>query len=260
MKLTGEQILKARKLRGAGPEAAGGSQMGVDELQGLLLQISFAIMMVFMMAYFLFRSDTRRRQEEQLLELERQKLVLAADAVERESLDRFGLDATAGLDFESDVPFFLEGDGLTSEPVLRAAFLKASGEGAAAAANPLELRRGWIDRVCSLAGMAYGDLSRQSADWLSQEADAAAARYAEGVGRLRYRAAAELQRYWMDNLDTIDDPGVTRILSELDGAGDDRRLLLVSELSAVLKSRALERLDRLAGQGAGARKTGGEND
>lgn len=245
MKKSDRQLLDYRRGRMA---AQGGTSLGVDELQGLLLQISFAIMMVFMMAYFLFRSDVRRRQEEQLLEIERQKLVLAADAVERESLARFGLDATAGLDFNSGIPYFLDGDALTADPLLRSAFLKASVEGRDAAADPMELRREWIARVCDLAGTVYGELSRQSADWLSQEADSAVARYIEGIRLLRYRAASELQGYWMANLDSIDDPGVSVILTEMDDAGEDRRLLLASELATVLKNRALERLERLAGQ------------
>ena len=79
-----------------GADRAGREAMDVDELQGLLLQISFAIMIVFMMAYFLFRADTRKRQEEQVLETERQKLVIAAEAVEGEMRARYGLDVLEG--------------------------------------------------------------------------------------------------------------------------------------------------------------------
>ena len=49
----------------------------VDELQGLMLQISFAIMMVFMIAYFMFRTQSTREQDERVLELQKQKLVAA---------------------------------------------------------------------------------------------------------------------------------------------------------------------------------------
>ena len=98
--------------------------MGVDDLQGLLLQISFAIMIVFMMAYFLFRADARKRQEEQLLEIERQKLVIAVEATDAEMRERYGLNIIEELARPDAVPVFTSGDSLTEDLDVRAAFLR----------------------------------------------------------------------------------------------------------------------------------------
>lgn len=224
-----------------------GGSMGVDDLQGLLLQISFAIMIVFMMAYFLFRSDARKRQEEQLLEIERQKLVIAAEATDAEMRERYGLTVIDDLAQYGSVPVFTKDDALTDDPDVRSAFLKAIRNGGGDLSDPLELRRRWIGRVCEVARLDEADLSKQASDWLSQEADGALSRYGESVRRAGYRAAAELQRYWIANPSLLGDAKVADILSQLDGAGEERRLLLVTELSAALKSRALERLSSLAG-------------
>ena len=71
----------------------GGREMGVgvDDLQGLLLQVSLAIMMIFMMAFFMFRMKSEKEQQEQVMALTRQKLSLACDRVEGEYRARYRL-------------------------------------------------------------------------------------------------------------------------------------------------------------------------
>ena len=52
-----------------------------DDLQGLLLQVVFALLMVFMIAYFIFVEMSRKERAEEILEVNRQKLVLALEKV-----------------------------------------------------------------------------------------------------------------------------------------------------------------------------------
>ena len=224
----------------------GDGTLTVDELQGLLLQVSFALMMVFMMAYFLFRADARRKQDEQLLEVERQKLVLAADAVDAERRARYGLDVLAPAEGPPPARALLSGDRLTSDPLVCGAFLKAARNGGADFADPLALRRDWIRAVCEKAQLDEDALARPSADWLGDEADAALGRYEDAIRRAEYQAAAELQRHWLAHPSAIGDPRVADILSRLDAVGEEGRLLLVTELSAALKGHALARLSKLA--------------
>ena len=57
----------------------GGGDSGratTDDLQGLLLQVVFALLMVFMIAYFIFVETSKKERAEQVMELNRQKLVL----------------------------------------------------------------------------------------------------------------------------------------------------------------------------------------
>ena len=61
------------RLAGAGTR----ERASTDDLQGLLLQVVFALLMVFMIAYFIYATDMKREREEQVLDLNRQKLVLA---------------------------------------------------------------------------------------------------------------------------------------------------------------------------------------
>ena len=227
---------------------------GVDDLDSLLLQVSFAIMMIFMMAYFLFRSESNKREEEQLLEIERQKLLIAAEAANFELASRYGLDilspaAPEGL-AEGELPAppaILENGRLTSSPLVSAAFVKAVRNGAEDFAAPLELRRKWIDDVCRRAGLRQDAISRPSIDWLGREAEISLTRHEEGIRRAEYQAAADLQRHWIANPSSIDDPRVSDILAKLGSASDEGRLVLVSELSTALKLLAIERLGEMAG-------------
>lgn len=57
----------------AGAETSSG-RATTDDLQGLLLQVVFALLMVFMIAYFIFVDASKKKQAEQVMELNRQKL------------------------------------------------------------------------------------------------------------------------------------------------------------------------------------------
>lgn len=232
-------------VKGSGKKAR---ELGVDDLQSLLLQISFALMMVFMMAYFLFRAETRKEQQEQLLELERQKLVIAVAATDAERSLRYGLDVLAPTNhvMRKDVKL-LDGDKLAAEPTVREAFLKAARNGALDFASPLDLRRRWLADVFEKASLGESEISRESMEWLSAEADSALTWYGNAIRYAEYLAATELQRHWMANPSLIDDPKVADILARLDAAGEDSRLLLVTELTAALKRHAFDKLAALAG-------------
>ena len=204
---------------GAGEDRAGGSS-GTDELQALLLQISLAVMMVFVIAYFMFRADASREKAEQVLEIQRQKLVAAADAVRASRRARYGLqmlvpDGPGGADGASagfDPDLVLRDGRLVEVPALRQAFAGGLSAAAADFADPLRLRREWISEIEAAAGVDSDAVSAENARWLGAraEADIAAAESAAlGVGR---GAAAALQRRWTSHPDEIGDAAVSAIL------------------------------------------------
>ena len=71
-----------------------------DDLQGLLLQVVFALLMVFMIAYFIFVETSKKERAEEIMEVNRQKLVLALEKVAEEHRVKYGLNAlmTQGTD------------------------------------------------------------------------------------------------------------------------------------------------------------------
>ena len=253
-----------RRFLGGG-RADGGGSFGTDDLQGLLLQIAFAIMMVFMLAYFLFRADASREKQEQVLEIERQKLVLAADAVRAAHRARYGLAALlpdGGGAFDSAL--VLSEGKLVDVPSLRDAFRSGLAAAAADYADPLRLRRDWLAEVAAAAELDPADISPEGARWLDARADAdiaAAGAAARAVGR---GAAAALQRRWVSHPDEIGDPAVADILARFLAADERGRLLLVTDLSGALRARGLAAVADLAGERAVATfldtRSGSESD
>lgn len=243
-------------------EGGTGDGFGVDDLQGLLLQIAFAIMMIFMLAYFLFRADSSREKQEQILELERQRLVLAADAVRAERRARYGLAALLpdGSDAAFDPALVLREGRLVEVPALRDAFRGGLASAAADFADPLRLRRDWLARVAEAAELDLASLAPENARWLDARADAdiaAAAAAAREVGR---GTAAALQRRWVAHPDEIGDPAVADILGRFAAADETTRLLLVTDLSDALRARSVGAVADLTGSRAVATFLGTEQE
>ena len=129
---------------------AGGGVSGratTDDLQGLLLQVVFALLMVFMIAYFIFVETSKKERTEQVMELNRQKLVLALDKVAEDHRVKYGLNAlmTQGTDgrrtFDADE--HVKGGRIDLAPAAKSAF--SSGSAAASTslnAAPRAPRRG----------------------------------------------------------------------------------------------------------------------
>ena len=239
-----------RRFLGGSRGESGGS-FGTDDLQGLLLQIAFAIMMVFMLAYFLFRAEASRERQEQVLEIERQRLVLAADAVRASHRARYGLAALAPDGAGAFDPALVLRDGrLVDVPALRDAFRSGLSAAAADFADPLRLRRDWLAEVAAAAELDPATISPDGARWLDARADADIAAAGAAAREVGLSAAAALQRRWMDRPEEIGDPAVADILRRFLAADEQGRLLLVTDLSDALRARCLAAVSDLAGSRA----------
>ena len=212
---------------------AGGGDSGratTDDLQGLLLQVVFALLMVFMIAYFIFVETSKKERAEQVMELNRQKLVLALEKVAENHRVKYGLNAlmTQGTDgnrtFDADA--YVKRGRLDLAPAAKAAFSSGSAAAYSDYSDVPALAAAWRANVMEEAKLAEGDLSADERKWLDEEV----AREVESV-RLDARGvqralAARLQRQWIDDpsaLGGITDPG------ELADALRAKSLKLVSE-------------------------------
>lgn len=255
--MNGESARSLQRFLGGSAGERGGGSFGADDLQGLLLQISFAIMMVFVIAYFMFRADASREKSEQLLEIQRQKLVAAADAVRASHRARYGLSVLSPDGADPDAPaaefdpaLVLRDGRLVDVPSLRRAFSEGLSSAASDFADPLRLRREWIGEIEKEADLAHDEVSPENARWLDVRADAdiaAAETAARGVG---LGVAAALQRRWTSHPEEIGDPAVSAILGRFKAADETNRLLLVTDLSDALRARGVAAVSELAGSRA----------
>ena len=201
-----------------------------DDLQGLLLQVVFALLMVFMIAYFIFVEMSRKERAEEILEVNRQKLVLALEKVAEDHRVKYGLNAlmTQGTDgrrsFAADE--LVKGGRIELAPAAKAAFASGSAAACADYRDSAALSAAWKSAVLNEAKLEETALTDDEKAWLDDEI----VRFVEEV-RLDARGvqralAARLQRQWIENpsaLGDIADP------SALADALKARSLKLVAE-------------------------------
>ena len=211
----------------------GGGESGratTDDLQGLLLQVVFALLMVFMIAYFIFVETSKKERAEQVMELNRQKLVLALEKVAEDHRVKYGLNAlmTQGTDgrrtFDADE--HVKGGRIDLAPAAKAAFASGSAAAFSDYSDVPALAAKWKAGVLAEAKLTDGDLSADEGKWLDDEVSRAVESVRLDARGVQRALAARLQRQWIKNpsaLGGISDPG------EIADALRSKSLKLVSE-------------------------------
>ena len=201
-----------------------------DDLQGLLLQVVFALLMIFMIAYFIFVDQQKKMRVEEVMAINRQKLTLALEKVAEDHRVRYGLNAlmTQGTDgrrtFEPDD--HVKGGRLVLAPAAKTAFAQGSAAARADYGDAVKLGDDWRSAVFAEAQLEESALADSERDWLSK----ALATEIENV-RLDARGvqrslAARLQRQWIENPDALKDVTDAGAIAD---ALKSRSLKLVSE-------------------------------
>ncbi|MGN0853920.1 MAG: hypothetical protein ACI4R9_00195 [Kiritimatiellia bacterium] len=147
--------------------------VSTDDLQGLLLQVVFALLMIFMIAYFIFVASAKKREEEQVLDLNRQKLVLALEKTSEDHRVKYGLNAlmTQGTDGRRtfDPETYVKTDRLEFPPAAKAAFASGSAAAFADYGDRAALAASWHTNVLAAAGLPRETLTPDELEWLAQE-------------------------------------------------------------------------------------------
>ena len=208
----------------------GSARATTDDLQGLLLQVVFALLMIFMIAYFIFVDQQKKMRVEEVMALNRQKLTLALEKVAEDHRVRYGLNAlmTQGTDgkrtFEPDE--HVKGGRIVLAPAAKTAFAQGSAAARTDYGDAAKLGDDWRSAVFAEAQLEESALADSERDWLSK----ALATEIENV-RLDARGvqrslAARLQKQWIENPDALKDVTDAGAIAD---ALKSRSLKLVSE-------------------------------
>ena len=208
----------------------GSARATTDDLQGLLLQVVFALLMIFMIAYFIFVDQQKKMRVEEVMALNRQKLTLALEKVAEDHRVRYGLNAlmTQGTDgkrtFEPDE--HVKDGRIVLAPAAKSAFAQGSAAAKGDYADVAKLGNDWRSAVFAEAQLEESALADSERDWLSK----ALATEIENV-RLDARGvqrslAARLQKQWIENPDALRD---IADVGELADTLKSKSLKLVSE-------------------------------
>ena len=189
-----------------------------DDLQGLLLQVVFALLMVFMIAYFIFVTETKKEREEQVLDLNRQKLVLALEQTAEDHRVKYGLNAlmTQGTDgrrtFDADEHVSAGRLGLA--PAARAAFASGSAAALSDYGDIATLEAAWRGDVLAAAGLADADLAPAETEWLAKEISERVESMRLDVRGVQRALAARLQQSLVEHPDSLGDVRDANALAE----------------------------------------------
>ena len=201
-----------------------------DDLQGLLLQVVFALLMVFMIAYFIFVETSRKERAEEIIEVNRQKLILAIDKIAEDHRVKYGLNAlmTQGTDgrrsFDADE--HVKGGRIELAPAAKAAFASGSAAAFSDYRDTAALATAWKSAVLEEAKLEEAALTDDEKTWLGDEVARSVEEIRLDARGVQRALAARLQRQWIENpsaLGDIADP------SALADALKARSLKLVAE-------------------------------
>ena len=201
-----------------------------DDLQGLLLQVVFALLMVFMIAYFIFVETSRKERAEEIIEVNRQKLILAIDKVAEDHRVKYGLNAlmTQGTDgrrsFDADE--HVKGGRIELAPAAKAAFASGSAAAFSDYRDTDALAAAWKSAVLEEAKLEEAALTDDEKTWLGNEVARSVEEIRLDARGVQRALAARLQRQWIENPSEFSDIADPSALAD---ALKTRSLKLVAE-------------------------------
>ena len=201
-----------------------------DDLQNLLLQVVLALLMVFMIAYFIFVENQKKMRAEEVMAINRQKLELALDKVAEDHRVRYGLNAlmTQGVDgkrtFEPDS--HIRDGRIVLSPAAEAAFAQGAKAALADYAERDRIAAEWRKAVVDEAGLATVTLEPEVRAWFYDAVEKEVENVRLDARGVQRALAARLQKQWIDHPETL---GEVKDAGEIAAELKNRSLKLVSE-------------------------------
>ena len=187
----------------------GSARATTDDLQGLLLQVVFALLMIFIIAYFIFIDQQKKERVEEVMALNRQKLTLALEKVAEDHRVRYGLNAlmTQGTDgkrtFEPDE--HVKGGRIVLAPAAKTAFAQGSAAARTDYGDAAKLGDDWRTAVFAEAKLEESALADSERDWLSKTLATEIENVRLDARGVQRSLAARLQKQWIENPDALKD-------------------------------------------------------
>lgn len=247
--------LKLLKLLGAKPAG----EAAEDELTSVLLQVSLAIMLIFMIAFFVFMNKVGAeigqidQLEGQLQTARKDKILHAVSQVADRYRIRYGLPFFLRFDPDTGVRRFdlsavIRDGRMTAVPdALR--FFRTGGKNAFADyAAPDALEENWKRQAREQIQWPPEKWSPSERRFLSEQVGREMAALKAEVIEVQTLAAASLQAYLARNPQQVRDPAVRSLLEKLqEPVSQSERNVWLAELSSQLKQYVYEELRRRSG-------------
>ncbi len=234
------------------------NEMTPDEIMGLMLQIFIALLMVFIIAYFLFRTSVQMEAAEAAkivkqypVEQQKFKLLNSLDKVEENARTKLGLAMFSRTTPAGRLVFklngLLSGDRLANNPIVKNQFKQGCQYAGAHLADPEKMEKEWYSGVLKISGVKTNTapgkpnaLDKQNGVWLREEIRKRVKAVSGDTRNLQRSVLAMLQTYYIQHPERLRDPairGMVKRYNRLDSAG---REALITELQDKLHRHARE--------------------
>ncbi len=227
----------------------------IDELSSVLLQITLAIMLIFMIAFFLFMSKVGgeiSRVEElknKVANAEREKIIQVAEQVAEHYRIRYGLKDFLRIDPITGAKSYEFSGVIDNGNVDKAGFAARSFRAGAAAAagdyaDPAALEKAWIEKIREIAGEAAG----RDRNFVAETVHERVTRLRREAVEVQTLAAATIQQYFARHPDRLDDPAIRRLIGRINAEPDSPdRPARLAELDLKLRRYIYDRLTAQCG-------------
>ncbi len=229
-----------------------------DEMNAILLQLTMALMMIFLIAFSLFRLKTTEELEpvavikaEQQLNFQRQELLLALERTDEYYRIRYGLKTFAGVDASDRVAYdispLIQDGKPVDNPLLRNIFTKGAKACFEDYSHDAELPGAWRGRAMIEAGIDESTLQSGNSAWLDNLIVEKIRNVRHDAEILQYQAAALIQTFLAAHPDQVADSGVRSLLEQYVSSPPATQKVLVNELDRSLKDYAFGVLAKQTG-------------
>jgi hypothetical protein len=241
--------VRARLLKWIGGPSQ--DEIDVDEILGLMLQISLALMMIFMIAFFMFRFKSNKAQQEQLMEIQRQKITVSLEKNEQFFRTRYGLNSITRMDDKGNTLYQMEGlivkGAITDNVNLRSAFVDGGKRAYQDYTDVMTLRQAWWTKVLTDAELVPADLTQENWKWLAATVDEKITSVKANCTEVQLLAAVAVQTHFLHYPEKVTDNDVKRLLTRFLQASDEEQRLIIPELTAALRKQSFHYLETQAG-------------
>lgn len=229
------------------------------ELNAVFLQITLAIMLIFMITFFLFMEKTggeiNRLDElrEQLDLARREKLANAVDRTAERYRVRYGLTPFLRIDPDSgrksyDLAGIIRDGALSGEENPRLSFRQGGQNACLDYSAPDVLQAEWEKQTLRQAGIAASDLGDADRLWLKEQLKLRIGQLRNEVSEVQTLAAATLQEHLAQHPETVIDPELRKLLARINAEPDgETRRYLLTELAGRLNAFVRSELKRISG-------------
>ncbi len=225
-----------------------------DELFSVLLQLSLAVMMIFMIAFFLFTLDMRPKLaatetlRQELNDSRQQRLFDALEKVEQSYALRYRLNRFFDLDQDGkwrliDRPFFRDGK-FSDQPTLQQAFAEGGAAAFSDFGNLESLRQAWHEETLAAATLRESELPPELQNWLASQIEIRLEQLRGWLSELQTECAAQLLARFAEQPQEVQDSRIRELLTRVNQAEPAIRPALLTELSGRLKRFVYDELRR----------------